>query len=149
MRDPVEGPPAGAATSHADHRVPFYETDAMGVVHHSNFVRYLEEARVVWLDQHDQPYTAYVDQGFHFATTRVEVDYRRPVRFDETVRIQVWAEWVRGASLRLAYTLHVGEALVATAATEHASVDTSGQVRRIPKDRRASLQALVGQKRTA
>jgi acyl-CoA thioester hydrolase len=125
------------------HRVPFYETDAMGVVHHSNFVRYLEEARVVWLDAYDQPYTEYVAQGIHFATTRVEVDYRRPVRFDETVEIQVWPEWVRGASLRLAYALHVKGALVALAATEHASVDTEGHVRRIPKERRDSLRRLV------
>ena len=40
--------------------MPFYETDAMGVVHHSNFVRYLELARVAWLDAHDRPYVEYV-----------------------------------------------------------------------------------------
>ena len=125
------------------HRVPFYETDAMGVVHHSNFVRYLEEARVAWLDDYDQPYSAYVEQGFHFATTRVEVDYRQSVRIDERVEVAVWAEWVRGASLRLAYTLHVGDRLVATAATEHAAVDPTGAVRRIPKERRESLRAQV------
>ncbi len=123
--------------------MPFYETDAMGVVHHSNFVRYLELARVAWLAEHDQPYTAYVAQGLHFATTRVEVDYRQPVRFDDTVRVDTWADWVRGASMRMLYTLHVGDTLVATAATEHASVDTSGRVRRIPRERRKALRALA------
>jgi acyl-CoA thioester hydrolase len=34
------------------HRVPFYETDAMGVVHHANYVKYLELARIAWLDEH-------------------------------------------------------------------------------------------------
>ncbi len=74
----------------------------------------------------------------------MEVDYRRPVRFDEIVEVRVWACWVRGASLRLAYALHVGDTLVALAATEHASVDTAGRVVRIPKDRRDALRALVG-----
>ena len=33
------------------HRVPFFETDAMGIVHHANYVRYLELARVAWMDE--------------------------------------------------------------------------------------------------
>lgn len=127
--------------------MPFYETDAMGVVHHSNFVRYLELARVAWLAEHDQPYTAYVEQGMHFATTHVEVDYLQSVRFDDTVQIDTWADWVRGASLRMLYRLRVGDTLVATAATEHASVDTSGRVRRIPLERRKALRALAAAER--
>ena len=125
------------------HRVPFYETDAMGVVHHSNYVRYLELARITWLGEHDRPYSEYVREGFHFATTRVEVDYRSPARFDDEVRVQTWADWVRGASLRMGYVLHVGDTLAATAATEHASVDTEGRVRRIPREHRQALQALA------
>lgn len=142
-REDGEAPPPDAAASRVAHRVPFYETDAMGVVHHSNFVRYLEEARIAWLDEHDRPYTAYVGEGFHFAVTRVEVDYLRAIRFDDVVEVAVWAEWVRGASLGMRYTLHVGDVLVATAVTEHASVDGEGRVVRIPKDRRKALQALV------
>jgi acyl-CoA thioester hydrolase len=116
----------------------------MGVVHHSNFVRFLEEAHIVWLDEHDRPYAEYVNLGFHFATTRVEVDYRHAVRFDEVVDVCVWAEWVRGASLRMAYALHVGDTLVAEAATEHAAVDPTGRVTRIPRERRDALRKLVG-----
>lgn len=142
-RDDAEGPSPDTAASRVAHRVPFYETDAMGVVHHSNFVRFLEEARIVWLDEHDRPYTAYVGEGFHFAVTRVEVDYLRAVRFDDVVEVTVWAEWVRGASLGMRYTLHVGDTLVATAITEHASVDGDGRVVRIPKEQRKALQALA------
>jgi acyl-CoA thioester hydrolase len=126
------------------HRVPFYETDAMGVVHHSNTVRYLELGRIVWLDEHDQPYRDYVAGGLHFATTRVEIDYRGAVRFDDEVVVTVWCEWIRGASLRMAYALHVGDALVNLAATEHAAVDLDGRVRRIPAERRTALRKLTG-----
>jgi acyl-CoA thioester hydrolase len=123
--------------------VPFYETDAMGVVHHSNAVRHLELARILWMDEHDLPYREYVAMGLHFATTRVEVEYRGPVRFDDELRVTVWCEWVRGASLRMAYALRVGETLVGVASTEHAAVDSEGRVRRIPVERRAALRKLA------
>jgi acyl-CoA thioester hydrolase len=123
--------------------VPFYETDAMGVVHHSNYVRYLEIARITWLDEHDQPYAKYIESGRHFATTRVEVDYRRALRFDDSVEVVVWLEWVRNASLRLAYELRCEDAVVATAATEHASVDVQGRARRIPRERRDAFASIA------
>ena len=134
-----ELPPAGAASSLVRHRVPFYETDAMGIVHHANFVKYLELARVVFMDEHDRPYREYVARQLHFATTHVEIDYHRPVRFDDVVEVRTWLEALRGASLRMGYTLECEGALVATAASEHALVDTSGRPRRIPADRRERL----------
>ena len=33
------------------HEVKYYECDRMGVTHHSNYIRFMEEARVDWLDQ--------------------------------------------------------------------------------------------------
>ncbi len=131
-------PPARLSTS-VRHRVPFYETDAMGIVHHANFVRYLELARVAWMDAHDRPYREYVAEGLHFATTRVEVDYRRSAAFDDVLEISTWLEWVRGASLRMAYTVQRGDEILAVGATEHAMVGLDGRPRRIPRERRERL----------
>lgn len=125
------------------HRVPFYETDAMGVVHHANYVRYLELARIAWMDDHDRPYREYVAEGFHFSTTRVEVDYRRPAVFDDVVEVTTWLDWVRGASLAMRYELKRGPDLLATGATEHALVDTAGRPCRIPAEYRGRLAALA------
>jgi acyl-CoA thioester hydrolase len=137
-------PPAAAATSSLEHRVPFYETDAMGIVHHANFVNYLELARVVFMDEHDRPYRDYMAAGLHFATTHVEIDYRRPLRFDDRVEISTWLVELRGASLRMAYVLRCHGEVVASAATEHALVDESGRPRRIPVDHRQRLRSAVG-----
>ncbi len=125
-----------------EHRVPFYETDAMGVVHHANYVRYLELARIRWMDEHDRPYRDYVAEQRHFSTTRVEVDYQRPVAFDDVLQIATWVEWVRGASLAMAYEITRAGERIATARTEHAMVDVSGRVCRIPAERRESLRRL-------
>lgn len=137
------GPPEGARVSVHAHRVPFYETDAMGVVHHSNYVRYLELARILWLDEHHRPYRDYVADGLHFATTRVEVDYLRPAAYDDLLAVATWLEWVRGASLRMAYEIRRGGDVLVRGATEHAVVDLSGRLRRIPRERREELARLT------
>lgn len=124
------------------HRVPFYETDAMGIVHHANYIRYLELARVAWMDEHDRPYREYVAEGFHFATTRVEFDYKRSASFDDELHVRTWLDWVRGASLGMAYELTCGGDVVGTGSTEHALVDHEGRLRRLPAEHRDRLRAL-------
>ena len=125
------------------HRVAFYETDAMGIVHHANYPRFFEEARVRWLEEHDQTYTAYLRRGLHFAVTRCEVDYHQSARFDDALEVTAALDWVRGASLRMTYVIQCADRPIASGATEHAAVDDSGRVRRIPREDRARLLSLA------
>jgi len=134
--------PERARTSRIDYRVPFYDTDAMAVVHHANYVRYLELARVRFLAEHDEPYTRYVEQGYHVVVTRVDIQLKRATRFDETLSVICWLEWVRHASLGFGYQIRCGEELSALAATEHAVVNLSGRPVRMPDARRERLLAL-------
>ena len=115
----------------------------MGVVHHSNYVRYLELARIRWLDEHHRSYREYVADGRHVATTHVEVDYSRTAAFDDEIRITAWLDWIRGASLRMAYRLTTTEGLIGSGATEHALVDLSGRVQRSPREERERLARLA------
>ncbi len=121
----------------------FFETDAMGVVHHSNYIRHLELARIHWLDEHDQPYRVYAEQGLHYATTHLEIDYRRSTGFDDVIEIAAWLDWVRGASMCIDYELTCDGTCVATASTMHAMVDQKGRVRRIPNVRAEYLMGLA------
>jgi len=133
--------PPDAKLAVVHHRVPFYETDAMGIVHHSNWVRYLELGRIRWLDEHDRPYRDWVAAGYHYTTTRVEIEYLRPASYDDVLEIRTWLGEVRGASLRMAYRVTRGGELLAAAAKEHALVDLEGRPRRIPSEHRARLVA--------
>lgn len=116
----------------------------MGIVHHSNYVRFFELARVVWLAGHDQPYTAYMESGLNFATTHVVANYHQSARFDDVLAITTWVEWVRGASLRMAYRIECRGKLIVTGATEHAALCADGRVRRIPRENRDRIRAAVG-----
>jgi acyl-CoA thioester hydrolase len=136
-------PPAAAVTSCIAYRVPFYDTDAMRVVHHANFVRYLELARLRFLEEHLEPYATFVARGQHFAVTRCQVDYLLPARFDDALAIHCWLAWARSASLGIAYRIERGADLLATASTEHALVDETGRPTRIPEPQRRALRELV------
>ena len=136
-------PPARTATSVCRYTVPFFDTDAMGIVHHANYVRYLELARVRFLAEHDAPYETYLALDRHFAVTRCEVHYKKPARFADEIEITCWVVRVGGASLEIGYRLTCGGELLVSAETEHAMVDGRGRPRRIPRERRDSLCALV------
>jgi len=131
--------PAGATSITMKHRVGFYETDAMGIVHHSNYLRFFENARVVWLETHDKSYPEWLEMGLHLAVTQAHLDYRQSARFDDILEVTTWLEWVRGASLAMAYSIVCRSELLVTGRTEHASINDEGQVRRIPKDDRTRL----------
>lgn len=139
----ASGVPAEGAVSRVTHRVNFHETDAMGIVHHANYLKYLEQARVVWMDEHDRPYREYMARDTHFATTHVSLDYHRPARFDDVLEICVWLANLRGASLRMEYVVTHGDEKLLSAATEHALVDGQGRIQRIPKERREALRAFA------
>lgn len=139
MGDIPDSIPRGAVFSTLRHRVAFFETDAMGIVHHANYVRYLELARILFMDEHDAPYRTYVERDLHFATTSLELRYLSSAAFDDRLEVWIWLERVRRASLRMRYEVRRGDVLVATAMTDHAMVNSSGRIRGIPKQRRENL----------
>ncbi len=131
--------PDEATTITMQHRVGFHETDAMGIVHHSNYLKYCENARVVWLETHDKSYSDWIDSGLHFAVTKVDLDYHQSARFDDVLDVTTWLEWVRGASLAMAYEISRDGELLVTGRTEHASINDDGRVRRLPREDRQRL----------
>ena len=85
-------------------RVAYHETDAMGVLHHANHVKYFEEARVEWLRArdliaHHEPYGPYI-----FAVTYQDTKYFKPAGFDDS--LEVWVQTkLEGAKIFFQYAL--------------------------------------------
>jgi len=136
-------PPENSPITSVRHVVSFYETDAMGIVHHSNYVRFFEHARVQFLIDHDRPYTAYMADGLHMPVTRAEAIYVRPCRFPEPLDVVCWVAWARAASLGFAYRVSVDGQLAAYGATDHAVIDADGRPRRLPEGLKERLAAML------
>lgn len=144
MAKPIVVLEPGQFASTVRHSVAFYETDAMGIVHHSNHVRFLELARVRFMADYDRPYLEYVALGYHMPVTRVAVSYKKPCRFADEIDITCWLAWARHASLGFAYRLTVSGQLVATGESDHAVIDREGRPQRLPATMRERLLACLG-----
>ena len=90
-------------------RVRFAETDAMGIVHHSRYLPYLEEARVEYLRHLGHPYTELRAEGVDYAVLEAFVQYRQPLRFDDEVRCTSALGAATRATFQMAYLLTVDE----------------------------------------
>ena len=71
------------------HRVQYYETDRMGVTHHSNYIRFMEEARVAYLEQLGFPYAELERRGVISPVTAVNCKYLATTTFDDRITVDV------------------------------------------------------------
>lgn len=74
------------------HRVQYYETDRMGVTHHSNYIRFMEEARVAYLEQLGFPYAELERRGVISPVTAVNCKYLATTTFDDRITVDVRVE---------------------------------------------------------
>ena len=87
------------------HRVHYYETDRMGVTHHSNYVRMMEEARVDFMEQLGWPYARMEELGVLSPVTAVNLKYIAPTTFDDRIEIHVGVKSFDGVKLVITYTM--------------------------------------------
>jgi acyl-CoA thioester hydrolase len=113
-------------------RVRFAETDAMGIVHHANYLLYLEEARVEYLRAIGRPYTEMRTDGTDHAVLECFVQYRAPLRFDDLVDVHLMLAGTTRATFQIAYLLTVGSSRRASAVTAHGAVNQQGRPVRLP-----------------
>lgn len=87
------------------HKVQYYETDRMGITHHSNYVRWLEEARVAFLEDIGWSYATLEQNGVISPVVSVECKYLKSTTFDDIISISVTVKEFKGVKLILDYQL--------------------------------------------
>jgi len=111
-----------------------YETDLMGIVHHSNYLRFCEEARVAWCKSfvaHEQSDTAFEHQNiFDLTVVETRVKHKAPLRYRDHVRIEVQAK-TTGALLTFQYKILNDTNICAIAETTHCSVNEKLKPKRL------------------
>lgn len=69
--------------------VHLYETDLMGVVHHSNYIRYMEEARFAWLRNENLIHLHGSEADCVFAVLDLQAEYKSPLRWGDTFEVEL------------------------------------------------------------
>lgn len=89
------------------HHVKYYETDQMGIVHHSNFIRWMEEARCDMLDRIGMSYRAIEESGLVSPVLAVSAEYKKMVHFDDVVLADVWLKEYGGVKFTVGYAMYI------------------------------------------
>ncbi len=84
-------------------KINYYETDKMGVVHHSNYIRFLEEARCHWLEELEMPFEAFEKQGITIPVLGVNIEYKHHVTFGDTIVIHPYMKEYSGVRMVVGY----------------------------------------------
>jgi len=129
-------------------RVRYVECDPMGVAHHSSYAAWLEIARTELLRPMGRSYKAMEQEGVFLVVTKLEIRYRRPIRYDDVIEVHTRLDSAAGVRLRHAYEIKLIErdgaepdrtdpavpidGVCAIATTELACVDASGKPRPLP-----------------
>lgn len=84
-------------------KIAYYETDQMGIVHHSNYIRWFEEARIDFLSQIGLPYNKMEEEGILIPVLSVSCEYKYAMRFGQRFRITLRISSFTGVKFHVLY----------------------------------------------
>lgn len=123
-------------------RVYYEDTDFSGVVYHAGYLRFMERGRTELLREAGIDQSGLYGTGLGFSVRRMTIDYLRPARMDDLLRVETAVTTIGGASLHLAQRVHRGGTLLVTASVQVAVV-AGGRPARIPDAVRRQLSSLL------
>lgn len=110
-----------------ERKVNYYETDSMKIVHHSNYIRYMEESRTNSLSKIGLPYSKMEEEGILIPVLSVSCEYKRPARYEDIILIDVKVKEYTGVKLIMEYEItnkETGELLL-TGESKHCFTDVN------------------------
>ena len=110
-----------------ERKINYYETDRMGVVHHSNYIRYLEEARVECLEALDMPFDLLEKNKITIPVLGVNCTYKHHVAFGDTIFTKTYAKEYTGVRMTIGYEItdKKNGNIVLTGETKHCFTDSN------------------------
>ena len=115
------------------YRVKFYDTDTMGVVHHSNYIRWFETGRVEFLRTLGIDLNEMMSDGILFPIIEVGAKFHAPARFDDELEIETTAEALTKAKMKFNYVIRRrGEDKILAEGTSTNVFTNDGKICRLP-----------------
>lgn len=110
-----------------ERKINYYETDAMQIVHHSNYIRYMEESRTYSLAKVGLPYSKMEEEGVLIPVLGVNCQYKHPARYEDVILVDVKVKEYTGVKIIMEYEItnkETGE-LILTGETKHCFTDAN------------------------
>lgn len=105
-------------------KVQYYETDKMGIVHHSNYIRWFEEARIEYMLHYGIDYNNVEKEGLMMPVLAVDCKYKQGAKYSEIVLIDTDISLFNGVKLIFSYTVKNKDGIILTeGSSTHCFVD--------------------------
>lgn len=116
-------------------RVLFADTDAMGVVYHTNYIKWFELGRNEFMRQLGVPYTEVAKLGLNLPLIKVSCEYLKFANYDQLLIIETEFDYIKKATIRFNSKIwdENKENLLVEGYTIHACTNNEGRIRRIPQ----------------
>lgn len=127
------------------HKIQYYETDRMGITHHSNYIRWMEEARIDFLERIGWSYDRLEREGVLSPVIKVSCQYKKTTTFPEEIFIDVKVKEFNGVRLVIGYEMkkeNKGD-VVFIGESEHCFLDKESRPIRIKSKYPEFYKALV------
>lgn len=114
------------------HIVQYYETDKMGVTHHSNYIRWMEEARVDFFKQIGFDYLEFEKMGIMSPVVALNnVKFKKPSTVGDTVEIEVSVDSYNSIVISIHYKMYKDDTLIFEGNSEHCFINTDGKIMKL------------------
>ena len=122
-----------AETATITYRVPYADTDRMGVVYYANYLVYFERLRNELLRRTGTSYREWEERGIMLPVVEAFCRYRAPAGYDDILTVSGEVSPVKATRIRIDYRVFREENLLAEGYTIHACLDKNGRPSRIPE----------------
>lgn len=124
------------------YRVPYADTDQMGVVYYANYLTLFERARNEFLREIGYTYKTFEADGFMLPVAEARCFYKRPAHFDDLLEVHVWCSKCSGARIQMECEVRRDGKVLTTGYTVHAcmSMETN-RITKVPDELIAKLSA--------
>ncbi len=119
-----------------ERRAQYYETDQMGIIHHSNYIRWFEEARLHFMDEIGLSYAKIEEMGILIPVLSVDCQYKTMVHYNDIVDIYTRIIKFNGVKMTIAYRVvdHVTGEIRCTGETSHAFLNREYRLVRLKRE---------------
>jgi acyl-CoA thioester hydrolase len=119
-----------------DVKIYYEDTDCGGVVYYANYLRYMERARTEYLASRGYSVKKLMDEGTIFMVLRVEIDYKSPARYGDTIEIETWVRDVTRATMIFEHIMRekTSRRVFVECRARTVYVDANGKPKRLPAE---------------
>jgi acyl-CoA thioester hydrolase len=116
--------------------VTYADTDAMGIVYHTNYIKWFEIGRAELLRELGIPYSKIEIMGYNLPLTEVNCHYLYPARYDQVVLVETEILFLKRATVKFSYSIYdeTKEKVLVEGESVHACLNKQGKIVRIPAD---------------